>query len=47
MDDAGHKVRVGVLAVQGAFQEHIDVLRSLGVDAVPVRLPEDLEASAA
>jgi pyridoxal 5'-phosphate synthase pdxT subunit len=43
MDDAGHRVRVGVLAVQGAFQEHIDVLRSLGVDAVPVRLPEDLE----
>jgi 5'-phosphate synthase pdxT subunit len=43
MDDAGHRVRVGVLAVQGAFQEHIDVLRSLGVDAVPVRLPQDLE----
>jgi 5'-phosphate synthase pdxT subunit len=43
MDDAGHKVRVGVLAVQGAFQEHLDVLRSLGVDAVAVRLPEDLE----
>lgn len=36
-------VRIGVLAVQGAFQEHIDVLRSLGVDAVPVRLPADLE----
>jgi len=43
MSDAGHKVRVGVLAVQGAFQEHIDVLRSLGVDAIAVRLPEDLE----
>ena len=37
------KVRIGVLAVQGAFAEHIDVLRGLGVDAVPVRLPRDLE----
>jgi 5'-phosphate synthase pdxT subunit len=40
--DAGRRVRIGVLAVQGAFAEHLDVLRSLGVDAVPVRLPEDL-----
>jgi 5'-phosphate synthase pdxT subunit len=36
-------VRIGVLAVQGAYAEHIDVLRSLGVEAVPVRLPADLE----
>jgi 5'-phosphate synthase pdxT subunit len=36
-------VRIGVLAVQGAFQEHIDVLRQIGVEAVPVRLPADLE----
>jgi 5'-phosphate synthase pdxT subunit len=36
-------VRIGVLAVQGAFREHIDKLRGLGVDAVPVRLPSDLE----
>lgn len=41
--DAGRRVRIGVLAVQGAFAEHIDVLRGLGVDAVAVRLPEDLE----
>jgi 5'-phosphate synthase pdxT subunit len=41
--DAGRRVRVGVLAVQGAFQEHIDVLNGLGVEAVPVRLPEDLD----
>jgi pyridoxal 5'-phosphate synthase pdxT subunit len=40
--DAGRRVRIGVLAVQGAFAEHIDVLRGIGVDAVPVRLPEDL-----
>jgi pyridoxal 5'-phosphate synthase pdxT subunit len=36
-------VRIGVLAVQGAFREHIDRLRELGVDAVPVRLPADLD----
>ena len=36
-------VRIGVLAVQGAFAEHIQLLRQLGVEAVPVRLPEDLE----
>ena len=35
-------VRIGVLALQGAFQEHIDLLRQLGVEAVPVRLPRDL-----
>jgi 5'-phosphate synthase pdxT subunit len=36
-------VRIGVLAVQGAFAEHIALLRDIGVDAVPVRLPTDLE----
>ncbi|MGB9301063.1 MAG: pyridoxal 5'-phosphate synthase glutaminase subunit PdxT, partial [Anaerolineae bacterium] len=30
--------RIGVLALQGAFIEHVYVLRSLGVDAVEVRL---------
>ena len=39
-------VRIGVLALQGAFREHIDLLRSLGVEAVPVRLPRDLEGVA-
>lgn len=36
-------VRIGVLAVQGAFAEHISLLRELGVDAVGVRLPRDME----
>ena len=36
-------VRIGVLAVQGAFAEHIALLRDIGVEAVPVRLPADLE----
>ena len=36
-------MRVGVLALQGAFREHIDALRKLGVEAVEVRLPGQLE----
>jgi 5'-phosphate synthase pdxT subunit len=43
MSTTGHPVRIGVLAVQGAFAEHINVLRQIGVDAVPVRLPSDLD----
>ncbi|MFO8101015.1 MAG: pyridoxal 5'-phosphate synthase glutaminase subunit PdxT [Dehalococcoidia bacterium] len=34
--------KIGVLALQGAFAEHIFRLESLGVEAVPVRLPEEL-----
>lgn len=36
--------RVGVLALQGDFREHIAVLRGLGADAVPVRRPEEIAA---
>jgi 5'-phosphate synthase pdxT subunit len=36
-------MKIGVLALQGAFVEHIAILRELGVEAVEVRLPEDLE----
>lgn len=36
-------IKIGVLALQGAFIEHINILRELGVEAVEVRLPEDLE----
>jgi 5'-phosphate synthase pdxT subunit len=32
-----------VLALQGAFREHVRSLRRLGVDTVEVRLPEDLD----
>ena len=35
-------MKIGVLALQGAFIEHIKILKSLGVEAVEVRLPEDL-----
>jgi len=34
--------RVGVLALQGDFREHIAVLKSLGADAVAVRRPAEL-----
>jgi pyridoxal 5'-phosphate synthase pdxT subunit len=36
-------MRIGVLAVQGAFREHAAVLRRLGAEPVEVRLPEQLE----
>ena len=35
-------MRVGVLALQGAFAEHIAILRNLEVDTTPVRLPNEL-----
>jgi 5'-phosphate synthase pdxT subunit len=35
-------MRIGVLAAQGAFIEHIASLQRLGVEAFPVRLPRDL-----
>jgi pyridoxal 5'-phosphate synthase pdxT subunit len=35
-------MKIGVLALQGAFIEHINMLRRLDVEAVPVRLPADL-----
>ena len=35
-------MKIGVLAVQGDFIEHIRTYRSIGVEAVEVRLPEDL-----
>jgi 5'-phosphate synthase pdxT subunit len=38
--------RIGVLALQGAFREHVSLLRALGADAVEVRTPEELERCA-
>jgi pyridoxal 5'-phosphate synthase pdxT subunit len=35
-------VKVGVLALQGAFREHAEVLDSLGADVVEVRVPAHL-----
>ncbi len=39
-------VKIGVLAVQGAFAEHIRILEEIGVEAVAVRLPKDLNGVA-
>src|SRR4030042_5919992 len=36
-------MRVGVLALQGTFIEHIDALRKLGVEAPPIRLPHEFD----
>ena len=36
-------LRIGVLAVQGNFREHVAMLRKLGADAVEVRKPGELE----
>jgi 5'-phosphate synthase pdxT subunit len=36
-------MKIGVLALQGAFREHIEALRELGVNAVEVRLPKQLD----
>jgi pyridoxal 5'-phosphate synthase pdxT subunit len=35
-------LRIGVLALQGAFKEHARALRKLGAEVVEVRLPEEL-----
>lgn len=36
-------MKIGVLALQGDFAEHKVILAKLGVDAIEVRLPKDLE----
>ena len=38
------RYRVGVLALQGDFREHLAALRACEVEGVPVRLATDLEA---
>ncbi|WP_243855160.1 pyridoxal 5'-phosphate synthase glutaminase subunit PdxT [Diaminobutyricimonas sp. TR449] len=40
---AGKTPTIGVLALQGDFREHIQVLTGLGADAVPVRRPAELD----
>ena len=36
-------LRIGVLALQGAFREHAAALRKLGAEVVEVRLPDELD----
>lgn len=35
-------MKIGVLALQGAFREHVDAFRELGCKTAEVRLPRDL-----
>ena len=37
------QLRLGVLALQGSFLEHITVLRNIGVECREIRLPDELE----
>jgi 5'-phosphate synthase pdxT subunit len=36
-------MKIGVLALQGAFREHIGIIQELGIEASPVRLPDQLD----
>ena len=46
MDGNGEKPKIGVLALQGDFLEHAEILEKLGVEPVEVRTLEDLEGLA-
>jgi 5'-phosphate synthase pdxT subunit len=35
-------MKIGILALQGDFFEHISMLHQLGMETVEVRLPQDL-----
>jgi len=37
-------MKIGVLALQGAFIEHIQVLQAIGACAIPIRLPQEIAA---
>ena len=41
---SGTRRRVGVLALQGDFREHLAALRACEVEGVPIRLARELEA---
>jgi len=36
-------MKIGVLALQGSFHEHIELLKKLNVETLEVRLPNDLQ----
>lgn len=37
-------MKIGVLALQGAFVEHISIMQQLGVETSPIRLPNKLDS---
>ena len=42
-DSGVEPLKIGVLALQGNFREHVGMLRQLGADVVEVRKPEQLD----
>src|SRR5215216_5811882 len=46
VDGNGGKPKIGVLALQGDFREHAEILKALDVEPVEVRGAEDLEGLA-
>jgi 5'-phosphate synthase pdxT subunit len=46
MVNLSNQMKIGVLALQGAFIEHIEILQKLGIAAVAVRLPSELKGLA-
>ena len=36
-------MKIGVLAIQGAVEEHIDAVKAVGAEAISVRNPQDFE----
>lgn len=36
--------KIGVLALQGAFQKHLDIIKKLGVEGTEIRTAEDLDS---
>ncbi|MGM9533156.1 pyridoxal 5'-phosphate synthase glutaminase subunit PdxT [Intestinibacter sp.] len=36
-------MKIGVLAMQGAYREHLQMLKALGVEAIDVRYEEDID----
>jgi pyridoxal 5'-phosphate synthase pdxT subunit len=46
VDGNGGKPKIGVLALQGDFREHTEILKELGVEPIEVRGVEDLEGLA-
>lgn len=41
--EASDQIKVGLLALQGSYHEHHDMLKRIGVEAREVRLPEQLK----
>ena len=37
-------MKIGVLALQGAFAEHINALSQLGIETIPISLPSQLDS---